>query len=181
MKLAALAMAVLLSSQSSLTEAPTGAGAIPIPPGTMVVDLEGRPTDLHGVILPVARDDNGGGATLLVFWASWCQPCIHEIPVLNEFHRFYGKRGLRVVSVGIKFGGGTLENLKEAAGQHEVTYPVFFDHEGTMEKAFGINALPTTVLIDGEGKVIWNGPSLPSNVDDLIKQAVAPGEDGGSK
>ncbi len=174
-------MAALLSSPSNPAETPASGKAVPLPAGTMVVDLEDRPIDLRRVILPEAQDGEGSGAALLVFWAAWCQPCIHEIPVLNEFHRFYGKRGLRIVSLGIKYGGGNLDDLREAATRHNVGYPVFFDHEGTVEKAFGIEALPTTVLIDDEGTVIWVGPSLPSNMNDLIKKALGPGEDGESK
>ncbi len=74
--------------------------------------------------------DQAARATLLVFWASWCAPCIHEIPVLNELQRFYGGRGLRVLGLGVREGNETLDRLKQTAAKHGVTYPLFFDTQG---------------------------------------------------
>jgi thiol-disulfide isomerase/thioredoxin len=134
-----------------------------------IVDPEGRESSLEVALFP---GDTPAPATLLVFWASWCQPCIGEIPVLNELHRYYGKRGLRVVGLGVTNGGETLEKMVEAATNHGVAYPVFFDAQGAVEKAFGLSAIPTSALIDSRKTVRWLGPNLPRDINKRIEEAM---------
>ena len=170
--------------------APTVAGAgvrisetAPVVLLTGVVDMEGQPYDAARwlVSAPGAGAADAKGAILIVFWASWCRPCVSEIPVLNELHRFYGKRGLRVVGLGVREGGETLEGIRKAALAHGVTYPTLFDSQGTGQELFGVGALPTSVLLSGAGVVLWNGPALPEDIMARIAAALGPGGEGGTK
>ena len=145
-----------------------------------VADLKGATLDLRDeILLPGAPED--GGATLLVFWATWCEPCIHEIPVLNELHKYYAKSGLKLLGVGMSQGGDTLKSISEAASRHGMAYRVLFDGEGKAREAFGVLALPAAALIDRRGVVRWSGPSLPPDINARIKSALAPQKDSGSK
>lgn len=143
-----------------------------------LVDIDGRPYDAASSFITPPGPGGAKSATLLVFWAPWCQPCINEIPVLNEMHRFYGKRGLRVVGLGVRQGGQTLDSVRKAAESHGMTYPVLFDSEGKGQELFEVGALPTAVLISGAGEILWNGPALPKDINSKI--AAALGQDGDS-
>jgi thiol-disulfide isomerase/thioredoxin len=92
-----------------------------------------------------------GKVTLVVFWATWCVPCIEEIPQLKNFHKTYAEQGFRVVSINIDDPTG--ENAPLMARQFEINYPVLIGNEET-EKAFGgLRALPTSILVGRDGKV----------------------------
>jgi thiol-disulfide isomerase/thioredoxin len=120
-------------------------------------------------------------AALVVFWGTWCAPCLREIPEINELHRFYSPRGLDVLGVGLEQEGETLERVAAAVAAHRIGYEVFFDAGGGTARAFGVSALPAAALIDGAGVVRWMGPSLPKDINDRIQAALRPGEDSAGK
>ena len=160
---------------SPLTAANLGKG-VPIPanPPMVVVDLDGGAVDFRQrVLAPVGEK----GATLVVFWGSWCEPCIHEIPVINELEKFYGPKGLKVIGLGLDIGGETLDTIAGARVKHQINYPVLFDKDGAVRKAFGISILPAVTLIDGDGVVQWVNKGLPRDINQKIKAALTPREE----
>lgn len=91
-------------------------------------------------------------ATLLVFWASWCGPCLMEIPVLIKLHEKYRNRSFQVVSINVD-DPGALQKAKDLAGQYGINYPTLVGSEETMRQFGGVNALPTSFLIGKDGKI----------------------------
>jgi thiol-disulfide isomerase/thioredoxin len=90
--------------------------------------------------------------TLVVFWATWCVPCIEEIPHLKDFHETYAEQGFRVVSINIDDPEG--ETALLMIRQFEINYPVLVEEDGRAEKAFGgLRALPTSFLMGRDGTV----------------------------
>jgi thiol-disulfide isomerase/thioredoxin len=90
--------------------------------------------------------------TLVVFWATWCVPCIEEIPHLKDFQETYAEQGFRVVSINIDDPLG--ETAPLMMRQFEINYPVLVEEEGRAEKAFGgLRALPTSFLVGRDGRV----------------------------
>jgi thiol-disulfide isomerase/thioredoxin len=89
--------------------------------------------------------------TLVVFWATWCQPCLLEIPSLVEWHEKYRGRGFRVVSINID----DLEGQKMAAiyQKYNINYPLLMDDGSAEQKFGGLQALPTSFLLGRDGKV----------------------------
>jgi thiol-disulfide isomerase/thioredoxin len=143
-----------------------------------VQDLSGRTVDLGPQMRAAGSTPR---ASLVVFWGTWCAPCLREIPVLNELKRFYGPRGLEVIGVGLEQEGETMARLSEAVATHRIAYPVYFDAGGGAARAFAITSLPAAALIDGAGVVQWLGPSLPSDINTRIQAALRPGEDSAGK
>jgi thiol-disulfide isomerase/thioredoxin len=151
----------------------------PVPEQALrVQDLAGRPVDLGPGLRASGETPR---ASLVVFWGTWCAPCLREIPVLNELKRFYGPRGLEVIGVGLEQEGETASRVAEAVERHRIGYPVYFDAGGGAARAFGITSLPAAALIDGTGIVRWMGPSLPSDINTRIQAALRPGEDSAGK
>jgi len=178
---AALALAALVVP-ALLADAPQAASRAevsqPLPSKEITVQsLEGAKTDLSARL----RTARPGQAVLLVFWGTWCAPCLQEIPELKELQRFYGKRGLEVIGVGLQHGEETLAGLAKAAQTHGITYPISFDARGEAARVFGVTALPAAALIDGTGIVRWMGPSLPKDINERIQAALGPDEDSAGK
>lgn len=143
-------------------------------PPLSVVDLEGRSLDFRDRVLVPAGET---GATLVVFWGTWCEPCIHEIPVINELEKFYGPKGLRIIGLGLDIGGDTVDSIAAAATRHKIRYPVLYDRDGAVRKAFGISVLPAVTMIGGDGVVQWVGKGLPRDINHRIKAALEPREE----
>jgi thiol-disulfide isomerase/thioredoxin len=172
---AALVAVLLPCGQPAGGSFAQGEHVAPGPP-VAVLTLRGDPADLRARISPEPR-----GATLLVFWGSWCMPCIHEVPEIKEVGRFYGKRGLRVVSVALSLHEDTLEKVAQAASAHGIDYEILFDKDDAARQAFGIKSVPTSLLIDASGVVRWRGNTLPSDINERIKAALGPGEASGAQ
>ncbi|MEA2490644.1 MAG: hypothetical protein QOH21_2436 [Acidobacteriota bacterium] len=90
---------------------------------------------------------------LLNLWATWCGPCRTEIPELQMIHQKYAARGFEVVGVSVDETGP--EAVKEFVDQQKVTYPIALDPEGKLASIFQTSVLPTSVLIDRNGRIVW--------------------------
>ncbi|NRA63451.1 MAG: redoxin domain-containing protein [Pseudobacteriovorax sp.] len=99
---------------------------------------------------------------LLVFWATWCQPCLDEIPYLNEIHADYN--GVQVVSILLDPGSDNLALLN----RYKISYPSFLAIEGDPSDAYKINALPTTILFGSDGSQYWR--LVGADIDELYRR-----------
>lgn len=91
-----------------------------------------------------------GQVVLLNFWASWCGPCRQEIPHLEKLYRSYEKLGFVVLGVNLDEKNARAQQMLAELG---ASFPTVFDNEKQVSKLYRINAMPTTVLIDRDGKV----------------------------
>jgi len=106
---------------------------------------------LDGSTFDVAAER--GHVVLLNVWATWCGPCRYEIPALEKLHQKYGDRGFKVV--GISIDEGESQPVKQFVTDNAVRYPVALDPDGKAANLFQTSVIPTSVLIDRKGKVIW--------------------------
>lgn len=91
-------------------------------------------------------------ATLLVFWAAWCGPCIMEIPALVQLHEKYRSRAFQVVSINVD-NPDALPKAKAIAAKYGINYPTLIGSEETMKQFGGVQALPTSFLIGKDGRI----------------------------
>ena len=92
-----------------------------------------------------------GKVVLLDFWATWCQPCIEEIPQWNELYTRYHAKGLVVVGMTIRSGWAS--DIKPDAVKLKITYPVVVGNDD-VEKGFGgIWGFPTTFLVNRKRQI----------------------------
>ena len=110
-------------------------------------DFELKDANGHTVHL----SDYRGKVVLLDFWATWCGPCKIEIPWFREFERENKDKGFAVIGVAMDEEGW--EVVKPFAHYMNINYRLVIGDDSIAERFGGIDALPTTFLIDREGKI----------------------------
>ncbi len=91
-----------------------------------------------------------GKVILLDFWATWCAPCRESIPHLIQLYKTYQKDGLEVI--GMNVDRGDMDIVRHFVKSMDIPYPIVItpDH---VERNYGVTGLPTTILIDKEGRI----------------------------
>lgn len=111
----------------------------------------------------VRLSDYRGKVILLDFWATWCGPCKIEIPWFVDFERKHKDRGFAVIGVSMDEEGW--EVVKPFASKMGVNYRVLLGDDATAQLYGGVEALPTTFLIDREGRIAAVHVGLASKSD----------------
>jgi thiol-disulfide isomerase/thioredoxin len=89
------------------------------------------------------------------FWATWCPPCRGEIPGFVNLQNEYADRDF--VILGISMDQGDASGVKEFAKNNKMNYPVLFANNQVSLDYGGIRAIPTSFLVNSDGKIIWKG------------------------
>ena len=106
--------------------------------------------DLNGV--EKSLKEFRGKVVLLNFWATWCSPCRIEIPSMVELYKRYKDKGLEIIGVNLdKLGRSGVEQFSK---EYNISFPVLLDPAGKVGTNYGIVALPTTFILDREGKIL---------------------------
>jgi thiol-disulfide isomerase/thioredoxin len=100
----------------------------------------------------VKSSDFVGKVVILDFWATWCPPCKAEIPGFVELQKKYGDKGLVIVGVSLDEQGPDV--VKPFMQQFGMNYPVVMGDEKILEDFGGVQAIPTTFIIDKSGKIV---------------------------
>ena len=117
--------------------------------------------------------DLKGNVVFLNFWATWCGPCRVEMPSMEAIYNKYKEEGFEMLAVNCM---EKQEDVLPFMEDNKFSFPVALDDEGKVGTAYGIQAIPTTFLIDREGKIIlrlvgsinWDTPEFHSAIELLI-------------
>ncbi len=129
-------------------------------PAMTLKDIDGR---------EVSLSDYEGQVVLLNFWATWCGPCKIEMPWFVEFQRKYKDQGFTVLAVSLD---EELDGVKPFAEEYKLNFPVLLGSDEVADKFGGIVALPTTMIIDKQGRIVNRHTGLVGRDDyeDEIKE-----------
>lgn len=97
-----------------------------------------------------ALADFGGRYVVVNFFASWCDPCIAEAPLLNRLQRRLAGHG---TVLGVSWNDAT-DDSRDFVREHGVRFPVVRDVDGAFARAYGISGLPETFVVDPAGRVV---------------------------
>jgi len=148
--------------------APTAAGSDPFE--ALAVRRPPQPVEPRDFSVPtldggrVGLADFRGKAVLLNFWATWCPPCVAELPAMERLHRRYFAQGFTVLAVSLDTVG--VSAVAAFVRERGLTFPVGLDPAWDVARAYGVRALPTTALLDRQARTVgiavgpreWDGP-----------------------
>jgi thiol-disulfide isomerase/thioredoxin len=100
---------------------------------------------------PAALEPIEGKVVWVDFWASWCAPCRRSFPWMNEMHAKYGPQGLQIIGVNVDKERPLADGfLRETPA----SFALRFDPAGALAAQFGVQAMPSSFLLDASGNVI---------------------------
>jgi len=140
-----------------------------------VIPEEGQPfanvqlVDMEGTKVELASYIGSNKCTLVDFWASWCGPCIQEMPHLKKIYSTYKPKGLEIIGVSVD------ENRQawlEAVKKNGMNWIQLADDTQMASAVYNVSTIPHTILIDGQGKIIaknLRGQALEERIAEVLK------------
>lgn len=116
-----------------------------------------------------------GRVVFLNFWATWCGPCRAEMPSMETLYKRCKDKGLEILAVN---AGESRQDVLAFMANNGLSFPALIDEDGKVNRAYGIQAIPTTFLIDREGKIIlrlvgsidWDTPEIHAAMEMLLAE-----------
>ena len=113
---------------------------------------------------------------VLNFWATWCAPCLEEMPAFETLYRRYRSQGLTVIAVSLD--KGDTSKVAKFVDEHSLTFPVLLDLDGIAERIYPSFTIPFTYVIDKKGRIAarvdgaknWSSNETFAALDILIKR-----------
>ncbi|MFZ5574098.1 MAG: TlpA family protein disulfide reductase [Pseudomonadota bacterium] len=137
-------------------------------PALRLMDLEGRPHDLAAL---------RGKVVLINFWATWCPPCRREMPSMERLARRFRGQPFVVLAVDIGENPDTIEAFTSQLDTAP-TFPILLDTRSHVMRAWKVAGLPTTFLVDKQGRIVasaiggreFDHPEIAKTVAALVRQ-----------
>lgn len=139
-------------------------------PSFQLMDTRG---DVHRL------SDYRGRVTVINFWASWCPPCVNEMPSLQRAWTQWREDGIQVLAINM---GEPPEAIGRFMERYPMDFPVLMDRDVAVATRWGVKGLPVTFILDADGRVAlsvigdleWDDPAILERVRALRKASSAP-------
>ena len=139
----------------------------PNPPTLRLSNLKDKIVDLK---------DLRGKVVLVNFWASWCPPCVHEMPSMQRLQNRFFSKGFTILGVNMAEDKKTVQQFLDT--KVDVQFPILFDENGAALKTWGVFAFPTSYIVDKQGKiryaifggVDWEQESIIRKIEQLVSE-----------
>jgi peroxiredoxin len=162
---------VALAALAALAAPAHAAGSLVPGENAPAPALELRDIDGRSVRLTALR-----GRTVLVnFWATWCAPCVVEMPSLGRLHATLRSEGFEVLAVNVQENAARIRPFVERLG---LAFPVLRDHDGSTRKAWDVRVFPSPLIVDPAGRVAllavgapdWDAPEVVARVREVMRR-----------
>jgi len=150
-----------------LRETPLSSGSVPAQQNLPRIQTDFSLPSLNGTL---STSDLRGKYVLVNFWATWCPPCISEMPSLHAYYTAHQDEGFTLIAVNYLEDVGTVRTFIESRG---FTFPVALDTNGAVFAQYGGDSLPTSFLIGPDGKLVraWEPGALTRS---MLERDVTP-------
>jgi peroxiredoxin len=111
-------------------------------PDFVLVDLNGKTYQLS---------DYRGKGVFLNFWGTYCKPCEKEMPYMNNLYKEYKNQGVEIIAVNV---GESKLAVEKFAEKYQLDFPIVIDKDNQVLEAYDISPIPTTFLINKDGKIV---------------------------
>jgi thiol-disulfide isomerase/thioredoxin len=123
----------------------------------------------------VTLDKYRGKVLILNFWATWCEACLIEMPSLQRLYEKYRSQGLELVALSVDENPEQV--IPKTVSEQKWNIPIFVDYTQRGSEIFDIQGLPSTAIIDRNGKLLefvlgetdWMSPSIQNKVEAWLK------------
>lgn len=108
--------------------------------------------------------------TYVDFWASWCGPCRQSFPWMNEMHGKFAASGLRILAVNVDAKRADAEQF---LARNPAVFSILFDRDGVFAKSVDVTTMPTSMLLDPQGKVLYVHRGFTAKDREPLEAAIA--------
>jgi len=121
------------------------------------------------------KEMRGQRVVHVVFWATWCVPCLQEVPHLKETYAKYRDRGFQVLGIVVEMNQ-TPDVVRAVAHDLKVNYPILWDEGGEIQDRYKVAYIPQNFLVGKDGIIRYAGNSLPDNYEALVESLLKDGD-----
>jgi len=157
-----------------------------VPPVTQQIAEVGKP--LPGLDFPdlsgdrVKLSDHQGKVVLVHIWATWCPPCVAEMPSMEGLYQKLPRDRFEILAVSIDARGE--DAVAPFVERNRLTFPVLLDPDGSIGVPYGITGVPESFIVDRDGVLVrkiigqadWASPAAAELLNGLIRQPASSGE-----
>lgn len=103
----------------------------------------------------ISLSDLRGKKLFINFWATWCPPCKEEMPHMNDYYEKYAeKHNVEILAINITNQEFSKNDIEKFAKDYEIKFPILLDEKGTVSMDYEILMIPTSFIVDEEGRVV---------------------------
>jgi thiol-disulfide isomerase/thioredoxin len=113
----------------------------------------------------------GSKLTVIDFWATWCKPCVHAIPKLNELYQDFDNQSVQFIGINVD-GPRNLSKVKPFVNALNVEYPMLLDTDQDIMQQLNVSALPTLLIADENDKIVYIHEGYQPGDERIIKEEI---------